>query len=86
MILQIGIKYGHFYATRIFPLLPIEQECGPIPARVQSGAGSAPWKPTPDEDAVVRISLVHYNTVEQVDRIVAALRKAVMSRQPSHSA
>jgi selenocysteine lyase/cysteine desulfurase len=38
--------------------------------------GSA-WVPDVDSDAVVRISLVHYNTVEQVDRIVGVLRKVL---------
>jgi selenocysteine lyase/cysteine desulfurase len=38
--------------------------------------GSA-WVPEVDSDAVVRISLVHYNTVEQVDRIVGVLRKVL---------
>lgn len=32
------------------------------------------WQPEPDADGVVRVSLVHYNALEEVDAIVEALR------------
>ncbi len=83
---QIGIKYGHFYATRIMPLLPLARSGETISAEIaasgqyvrtsspdqDSGIGAA-WRPKQDEDAVVRISLAHYNTVEQVDKIITQL-------------
>jgi len=85
---EIGIKYGHFYATRIMPLLPIQPSSSttapspPLPASaIRDGhyvhENGSVWTPDVDGDAVVRISLVHYNTVEQVDRIVKVLRRAL---------
>ena len=53
---QIGIRYGHFYAyTLVSQLSPLNN-----PA-----------------DGVVRISLVHYNTVEDVERIIAGLKEVL---------
>lgn len=68
------------------PLLPLEQTGEVLPADVatsgqyvsksgQDSKSGAAWRPQQDEDAVVRISLAHYNTLEQVDRIIAQLEK-----------
>lgn len=54
--LEIGIRYGHFYAYTLVDHL--EPKIDP-------------------SDAVVRISLVHYNTVEEVDRIIEVLKEAL---------
>jgi len=35
----------------------------------------------PEEDGVVRVSMVHYNTLEEVDRLIAALEPALDGRQ-----
>jgi selenocysteine lyase/cysteine desulfurase len=53
--LQAGIKYGHFYATRLLAAL---------------GMGTVE-EPCPD--GVIRISLVHYTTLEQVDQLIRML-------------
>lgn len=52
--LQIGIRYGHFYAYTLVSSL----------------------SPSLDvEDGVVRISLVHYNTLEEVVKIIEVLEE-----------
>ena len=51
-MLQIGIRYGHFYAYTLMQHLK-------------------PWLDL--DDGVVRISLVHYNTVEEVQAIINVL-------------
>jgi len=56
MGLQLGIRYGHFYAYTLVDTL----------------------KPRVDvNDALVRISLVHYNTIEEVDRLLGVLDEAL---------
>jgi selenocysteine lyase/cysteine desulfurase len=57
--LQVGIRWGHFYAYTL-----VEHLFTTISPNT-----------TQDEisDAVVRISLVHYNTVEEVERMVKVL-------------
>ena len=52
--LQIGIRYGHFYAYTLVDTLNPKIDI---------------------DDAVVRISLVHYNTVEEVKTIIAILEE-----------
>ncbi|KAG8689320.1 hypothetical protein FRC09_012473 [Ceratobasidium sp. 395] len=52
---DVGIRYGHFYAHRLFRRLELE----------------------PD-DGVVRISLVHYNTVAEAERLVNRLREVLL--------
>ena len=49
---QVGIRYGHFYAYTLVDGLGPKLDI---------------------EDGVVRISLVHYNTVEEVKRLVGIL-------------
>jgi selenocysteine lyase/cysteine desulfurase len=71
LMIQIGLKYGHFYATRIMPCLPLVQEEKVTEQLLTRGSA---WKPKPDEDGFVRISLVHYNTVDEVDEIVKVLQ------------
>jgi selenocysteine lyase/cysteine desulfurase len=53
--MQIGIRYGHFYAYSLVTDLP---DIDP-------------------DDGVVRISLVHYNAVEEVDRCIEILKEAL---------
>lgn len=50
--LQIGIRYGHFYAYTLVESLD---------PKIDS------------DDAIVRISLVHYNTTEDVKTIISIL-------------
>ncbi|KAG9127777.1 hypothetical protein FRC07_009365 [Ceratobasidium sp. 392] len=52
---NVGIRYGHFYAHRLFTRLGLD----------------------PD-DGVVRISLVHYNTVEESQRLASRLREVLL--------
>lgn len=52
--MQIGIRYGHFYAYTLLERLEPKLDL---------------------DDAVVRISLVHYNTVEEVQRIIGTLEE-----------
>ncbi|KAG8782405.1 hypothetical protein FRC12_020873 [Ceratobasidium sp. 428] len=52
---DVGIRYGHFYAHRLFRRLELD----------------------PD-DGVVRISLVHYNTVAEAERLVNRLREVLL--------
>ncbi|CAE6441107.1 unnamed protein product [Rhizoctonia solani] len=52
---DVGIRYGHFYAHRLFVRLGLD----------------------PD-DGVVRISLVHYNTVTEAERLVKRLREVLL--------
>lgn len=83
---QIGIKYGHFYATRILPCLPLEENADELVfdpktekqrlSALEQEPGKS-WQPEPDADGVVRVSLVHYNTLEEVDKIVEALRALI---------
>jgi len=55
-VLQMGIRYGHFYAYTLVDTL----------------------KPKVDvNDGLVRISLVHYNTIEEVDRLIEVLDEAL---------
>lgn len=35
------------------------------------------WQPEPDDDGVVRISLVHYNTLDEVDVIIEQLKEVL---------
>ena len=53
--IQVGIRFGHFYAHRLFVRLGLD----------------------PD-DGVVRISLVHYNTVAEAERLVKRLREVLL--------
>ena len=50
--LQIGIRYGHFYAYTMMEHMEPKLDL---------------------DDGVVRISLVHYNTVEEVQQIIKTL-------------
>ena len=52
MELQVGIRYGHFYAYTLV---------GSLEPKVDV------------EDGVVRISFVHYNTTEEVTRVISIL-------------
>ncbi|KAG9089106.1 hypothetical protein FRC06_001717 [Ceratobasidium sp. 370] len=52
---DVGIRYGHFYAHRLFTRLDLD----------------------PD-DGVVRISLVHYNTVTEAERLANRLREVLL--------
>ncbi|GAB1520960.1 hypothetical protein RhiTH_004049 [Rhizoctonia solani] len=52
---DVGIRYGHFYAHRLFVRLGLD----------------------PD-DGVVRISLVHYNTVAEAERLVKRLKEILL--------
>ncbi|CAE6444486.1 unnamed protein product [Rhizoctonia solani] len=52
---NVGIRYGHFYAHRLFVRLGLD----------------------PD-DGVVRISLVHYNTVAEAERLVKKLKEVLL--------
>ena len=54
--MQVGIRYGHFYAYTLVDRLE---------PKVDVGYG------------VVRISLVHYNTVEEVQKIIEILDEAL---------
>ncbi|KAF5360177.1 hypothetical protein D9758_011338 [Tetrapyrgos nigripes] len=75
----IGIRYGHFYAYDLgksFGLLPpTPNNPGP------NGEGQDGFETEEEaleaslEDGAVRVSLVHYNTVEEVERILGILRK-----------
>jgi len=58
----IGIRYGHFYAYSIVSTLP-GFTSSPTPSKDERSV----------EDGVVRISLVHYHTVEDAKNIVKAL-------------
>jgi selenocysteine lyase/cysteine desulfurase len=53
---QVGIRYGHFYAYSLVESLEPKLNI---------------------DDAVVRISLVHYNTVQEVERIVEILKEVL---------
>lgn len=55
-ILQIGIRYGHFYAYGLVDSLEPKVDI---------------------ENGVVRISLVHYNTVEEVTTIIDILKEVL---------
>ena len=54
--MQVGIRYGHFYAYTLVDRLEPKVDVG---------------------DGVVRISLVHYNTVEEVRKIIEILDDAL---------
>lgn len=57
LFVQIGIRYGHFYAYTLVDNL----------------------RPRLDlDDSVVRISLVHYNTVEEVQTIISILEEILV--------
>ncbi len=56
MYLQIGIRYGHFYAHGLVDNLEPKVDI---------------------DDGVVRISLVHYNTVEEVSTIIGILKEVL---------
>ena len=73
---QIGIKYGHFYAPRILPCLPLEQE-STAPEQGYAAEKGDPWLPEPESDGVVRISLAHYNTAKEVEEIVKVLKRVL---------
>jgi selenocysteine lyase/cysteine desulfurase len=74
LALQIGIKHGHFYSTKVMPCLPLDTSV--TPDNLVFDKNNA-WQPEPDEDGVVRISFVHYNTLEDVDAIVEQLKKVL---------
>ncbi|KAK7458073.1 hypothetical protein VKT23_009979 [Stygiomarasmius scandens] len=68
----IGIRYGHFYAyglVKSFNLLPPQDA---VEYKTEEEALEASL-----EDGVVRVSLVHYNTVEEVERIIGVLKEAL---------
>lgn len=54
--MQIGIRYGHFYAYTLVSNLSPKLDV---------------------DDGVVRISLVHYNTVDEVRRIIDILKEVL---------
>ena len=54
--MQVGIRYGHFYAYTLVERLEPKVDVN---------------------DGVVRISLVHYNTVEEVQTIIEILDEAL---------
>ena len=54
--MQVGIRYGHFYAYTLVDGLQPKLDV---------------------EDGIVRISLVHYNTVEEVKRLTGILEGAL---------
>ncbi|KAL7410481.1 pyridoxal phosphate-dependent transferase, partial [Mrakia frigida] len=56
---KIGIKYGHFYASRLLASL---------------GFGTVD---SPSEDGCIRISLVHYNTLDEVDQFLEQLKEVI---------
>lgn len=56
MSIQIGIRWGHFYAYTLVAELP---------------------PPVDKEDGVVRISLVHYNTLAEVEKILSILKEVL---------
>ncbi len=56
MCVQVGIRYGHFYAYTLIDTLSPKVDV---------------------DDGVVRISLVHYNTTEEVERIIATLEEVL---------
>lgn len=58
----MGYRWGHFYAYTLLANLPN------FSTKPQPGPGE--WT---IDDGVVRISLVHYNTVEEVEKIIHAL-------------
>ncbi|THU77282.1 PLP-dependent transferase [Dendrothele bispora CBS 962.96] len=69
----IGIRYGHFYAYGLgtsLGLLPPQSAEGEFKNEEEALEASL-------EDGVVRVSLVHYNTVEEVERIIAVLKEAL---------
>lgn len=68
---QIGIKYGHFYSTKVLPCLPLDTSVTPDNLVFDK---SNAWQPFAEEDGVVRVSFVHYNTLEEVDEIVKQLK------------
>lgn len=51
-VVQVGIRYGHFYAYTLVDSLQPKLDV---------------------EDGIIRISLVHYNTLEEVKRIIGIL-------------
>ncbi len=55
--LQMGIRYGHFYAYTLVDSLQPKLDVN---------------------DGVVRISLVHYNTVEEVQTLIEILKEALV--------
>ena len=55
--LQVGIRYGHFYAYGLAESLEPKLDL---------------------DDVAVRISLVHYNTVEEVEKIVDILKEILV--------
>lgn len=71
---QIGIKYGHFYSTKVLACLPLDTNIVPDHLVLDK---SVAWQPQADEDGVVRISFVHYNTLEEVDMIIEELKKTL---------
>ncbi|KAJ9103930.1 hypothetical protein QFC21_002393 [Naganishia friedmannii] len=71
---KIGVKYGHFYSTKILPCLPLDTSAPP-PTLVFNKNNA--WQPETDQDGVVRISLAHYNTLGDVDKIVEQLKKVL---------
>jgi selenocysteine lyase/cysteine desulfurase len=71
---QIGIKYGHFYSTKVMPCLPLDTSV--TPDNLVYDKNNA-WQPQPDDDGVVRISFVHYNTLDEVDKIVERLKEVL---------
>lgn len=76
----MGIKYGDFYAKRIMQLLPLSDNAcefiDPTTATIISEPGKK-WNPLPEADAVIRISLAHYTTLDEVDSIVEELKKVI---------
>ncbi|KAI5453683.1 hypothetical protein NCC49_005503 [Naganishia albida] len=71
---KIGIKHGHFYSTKVMPCLPLDTSVKPDNLVFDKNNA---WQPEPDDDGVVRISLVHYNTLDEVDVIIEQLKEVL---------
>lgn len=71
---QIGIKYGHFYSTKVLPCVPLDTSVAPDNLVFDK---SNAWQPFAEEDGVVRVSLVHYNTLQEVDEIIKQLKSVL---------
>jgi len=61
----MGFRWGHFYAYSLVLGLPGFSK--------NPGAGERSV-----DDGVVRISLVHYNTIAEVKKIIAALEDIIL--------
>ena len=56
------------------PCLPLDTSI--IPDNLVFDKSNA-WQPVAEDDGVVRISLVHYNTLEEVDEIIEHIRNVL---------